>query len=308
MSSGSHPEPGILLLECLPACTSQVGAGVMRPNTHQSRALFTAPPSTCACRRSISDTRPRTRLMRSASTPSGGALKSFAPTPTKERAACGSTAGMLSSSLSLTLRMGSPSSRRSSSTTSAGGADFRTPTKAPIMSTSASGLAFRFSTAPNSSRMTAALCRLSSNASSGRWRASTAELSAKVFAGQCRLIEVGYRQGGPAGFGLRRMLVDEKGAHKGVLVRGEHNSIQTDRVILVPGEPVEIEMVQWMYRAFVDDGHPEAEIASLLQGRGVPSEAVEPWTRPPDPHQSQVCWGRRMEPDVLQAEEGSGSQ
>mgnify|MGYP006201013309 CR=1 FL=1 len=29
------------------------------------------------------------------------------------------------------------------------------------------------------------------------------ELSAKVFAGQCRLIELGFRQGGPAGYGLR---------------------------------------------------------------------------------------------------------
>jgi len=32
------------------------------------------------------------------------------------------------------------------------------------------------------------------------------ELSTKVFAGQCRLIELGYRQGGPAGYGLRRVL------------------------------------------------------------------------------------------------------
>ena len=30
------------------------------------------------------------------------------------------------------------------------------------------------------------------------------ELSAKVFAGQCRLIELGFRQGGPPGYGLRR--------------------------------------------------------------------------------------------------------
>jgi DNA invertase Pin-like site-specific DNA recombinase len=30
------------------------------------------------------------------------------------------------------------------------------------------------------------------------------ELSVKVFAGQCRLIERGFRQGGPAGYGLRR--------------------------------------------------------------------------------------------------------
>jgi len=35
------------------------------------------------------------------------------------------------------------------------------------------------------------------------------ELSAKVFAGQCRLIERGFRQGGPAGFGLRRQLIDQ---------------------------------------------------------------------------------------------------
>ena len=32
------------------------------------------------------------------------------------------------------------------------------------------------------------------------------ELSANVFIGQCRLIELGFRQGGPAWFGLRQML------------------------------------------------------------------------------------------------------
>jgi hypothetical protein len=40
------------------------------------------------------------------------------------------------------------------------------------------------------------------------------ELSAKVFAGQCRLIELGFRQGGPAGYGLRRVLVDQHGIMK----------------------------------------------------------------------------------------------
>jgi DNA invertase Pin-like site-specific DNA recombinase len=47
------------------------------------------------------------------------------------------------------------------------------------------------------------------------------ELSTKVFAGQCRLIEMGFRQGGPAGYGLRRVLIDQSGAHKGELARGE---------------------------------------------------------------------------------------
>src|SRR5579864_8979796 len=67
------------------------------------------------------------------------------------------------------------------------------------------------------------------------------ELSAKVFAGQCRLIELGYRQGGPAGFGLRRQLIDQTGTAKGELERGEHKSIQTDRIILVPGSTEEVE-------------------------------------------------------------------
>ena len=61
------------------------------------------------------------------------------------------------------------------------------------------------------------------------------ELSNKVFAGQCRLIKLGFRQGGIAGFGLRRMRVDQNGTPQGILARGQHKSLQTDRVILVPG-------------------------------------------------------------------------
>jgi len=55
------------------------------------------------------------------------------------------------------------------------------------------------------------------------------ELSVKVFAGQCRLIERGFRQGGPAGYGLRRQLIDRDRNPKGILTRGTHKSIQTDR-------------------------------------------------------------------------------
>src|SRR6202023_2511715 len=105
------------------------------------------------------------------------------------------------------------------------------------------------------------------------------ELSAKVFAGQCRLIEIGYRQGGPAGYGLRRVLVDQNGAHKGALGRGEHKRIQTDRVILGPGASVEIETIQWMYRAFVEEGKLEQEIADLLNSRDVQTEDGRSWTR-----------------------------
>jgi hypothetical protein len=40
------------------------------------------------------------------------------------------------------------------------------------------------------------------------------ELFVKVFSGQCRLIELGFRQGGPAGYGLRRQPIDRNQAPK----------------------------------------------------------------------------------------------
>ncbi|WP_339113728.1 recombinase family protein [Thioclava sp. GXIMD2076] len=105
------------------------------------------------------------------------------------------------------------------------------------------------------------------------------ELSTKVFAGQGRLIEKGYRQGGPAGFGLRRTLIDEHGAIKGVLRRGEHKSIQTDRVILALGPSEEVDLVREIYRAFVIDGRKESEIAADLNARGLATDLERPWTR-----------------------------
>lgn len=105
------------------------------------------------------------------------------------------------------------------------------------------------------------------------------ELSAKVFAGQGRLIEKGFRQGGPAGFGLRRTLIDENGASKGDLRRGEHKSIQTDRVILTPGPAEEVLVVRHVYKAFVHEGRSEQDIADDLNCQGIKTDLGRPWTR-----------------------------
>ena len=105
------------------------------------------------------------------------------------------------------------------------------------------------------------------------------ELSVKVFAGQGRLIEKGYRQGGPAGFGLRRTLIDEHGAIKGCLERGEQKSLQTDRVILTLGPAEEVDLVREIYRAFVHQGYSESEIAGDLNRRGISTDLGRPWTR-----------------------------
>ncbi|PCJ07480.1 MAG: recombinase family protein [Rhodobacteraceae bacterium] len=104
------------------------------------------------------------------------------------------------------------------------------------------------------------------------------ELSEKVFAGQCRLIELGFRQGGPPGFGLRRMMIDEAGHHKGVLERGEQKSIQTDRVILVPGPEHEIAIVTQIFTDFVEKGASATQIATDLNNRGICTDLDRDWS------------------------------
>lgn len=105
------------------------------------------------------------------------------------------------------------------------------------------------------------------------------ELSAKVFAGQCRLIGLGFRQGGMAGYGLRRQLVDEQRQPKFALEIGARKSLQTDRVILVPGPPEEIDTVRRVYRLFLEDGRSEREIAAVLNGEGILTDLGRAWTR-----------------------------
>jgi DNA invertase Pin-like site-specific DNA recombinase len=104
------------------------------------------------------------------------------------------------------------------------------------------------------------------------------ELSTKVFAGQCRLIELGYRQGGPAGYGLRRVLIDQSGCIKGQLNYGEHKSLQTDRVILMPGPPEEVEIVNDMFRWLIRDDLRLSDIAGRLNGMRVTTDLGRRWT------------------------------
>ncbi|WP_422917637.1 recombinase family protein [Pseudomonas viridiflava] len=105
------------------------------------------------------------------------------------------------------------------------------------------------------------------------------ELSQKVFAGQCRLVEKGFHQGGPAGYGLRRALIDDKNEFKAELSRGQQKSIQTDRVILIPGPQTEIEVVQRIYHQFIDDGMSEREIANALNAEDLDTDFGRPWSR-----------------------------
>jgi hypothetical protein len=100
-----------------------------------------------------------------------------------------------------------------------------------------------------------------------------------VFTGQCRLIGLGFRQGGMAGYGLRRQLIDEQRRPKSELPIGTQKSLQTDRVILVPGPAHEIETVRRVYRLFVEQGCTERDIATVLNSEGAMTDLGRPWTR-----------------------------
>lgn len=115
--------------------------------------------------------------------------------------------------------------------------------------------------------------------SSSTAREHSRVLSTKVHMGQTTLIRKGYRQGGPAGYGLRRLLIDEAGNPKLQLRRGEHKSIQTDRVILVPGPSDEIEIIRSIYTDFVKRGLTETQIANSLNLRNILTDLERTWTR-----------------------------
>ena len=137
------------------------------------------------------------------------------------------------------------------------------------------------------------------------------ELSAKVFKGQCRLIELGFRQGGPAGYGLRRMLIDQAGKPKAELQPGEQKSLQTDRVVLVPGPTEELAVVRRIYRLFVHEAQHrgrDRRRAQRRRARRRAGRAVDARHRPPGPHQREVHRQQRLQPHLVQAEEEARSE
>lgn len=104
------------------------------------------------------------------------------------------------------------------------------------------------------------------------------DLSKKVFAAQCHLVTLGYRQGGPAGYGLRRELVDQHGQSKGFLAHGQRKALQEDRVLLRPGPPEELEIVRRIFRLFVEERKCPSAIAKTLNEEGIFNQFGHRWT------------------------------
>ena len=103
------------------------------------------------------------------------------------------------------------------------------------------------------------------------------ELGVKTFDGKSRLALMGFRMGGTAGYGLRRMMVSARLAPKQMLEGGEYKSLSTDRIVLVPGPRDEIECVIAIYKMVTQDRLGATQIARHLNQKGIPYTGGKPW-------------------------------
>lgn len=104
------------------------------------------------------------------------------------------------------------------------------------------------------------------------------ELSAKVFTAQCRFIEMGYKQGGHAGYGLRRISLAADGTLRRELQYGEAKVTLTDRVVFALGPAHEIATVRRIYKLYIEQHASEPVITRLLNNECIESEFGRPWT------------------------------
>ncbi|WP_233114873.1 recombinase family protein [Aggregatibacter actinomycetemcomitans] len=114
-----------------------------------------------------------------------------------------------------------------------------------------------------------------------RWSAGEycRELGEKVFNGQKNLIERGFRQGGPAGFGLRCLLLSADGSPKFELKTGDRKSLQSDRVILIAGPEFEQKIILQIYHDFIYRHKTERQIADSLNAQVILTDRNTRWTK-----------------------------
>ena len=93
------------------------------------------------------------------------------------------------------------------------------------------------------------------------------ELSVRVARAKRLATEKGFRAGGSAGYGLRRMLLSQQGKPKRLLEKGEY--VDNARVVLVHGPAREVAVVREIYRLCVDAKKGAKAIARELNRRHI---------------------------------------
>jgi len=103
------------------------------------------------------------------------------------------------------------------------------------------------------------------------------ELGAKVLHAQCRFSQMGYKQGGRPGYGLRRVPIAQDGLAKTALEFGERKSVATDRVALRHGPLEEVQLVRRIFCLYVEEGWTDTRIAKQLCAEGLVTHLGKPW-------------------------------
>jgi len=104
------------------------------------------------------------------------------------------------------------------------------------------------------------------------------ELSAKVFRAQCRLTAAGFKQGGSAGYGLRRQCLSADGRTPRTLEIGERKSLPTDRVNFVHGPNEEVAVVRRIFDMCTNKQMPDTRIAETLNAEGLKNQYGRAWS------------------------------
>ncbi len=106
------------------------------------------------------------------------------------------------------------------------------------------------------------------------------ELSEKVFHGQSNLARLGWHVGARCPYGMRRMMVGPTGKLRGTMDFGERKSLQSDKVILVPGPPKEVAIIRQIYEWFLNENIYYQTIADRLNVKGVaPPAYCRVWSK-----------------------------
>jgi DNA invertase Pin-like site-specific DNA recombinase len=96
------------------------------------------------------------------------------------------------------------------------------------------------------------------------------DLSAKVRRAHHQQALLGFRQGGSLTYGFRRLLVDASRKPRQILGSGERKALSTDKVVIVPGPPEELEVIRRIFRLYVQHRLSIAEITRRLSKEGIP--------------------------------------
>ena len=95
------------------------------------------------------------------------------------------------------------------------------------------------------------------------------ELSVRLRRAKKINAQAGFWNGGPAPYGLRRMLVDDGRSPKQLLKEGEVKNLANGRIILVPGTAKEVSRILDIFRLRVHEGRSTKSIAHEFTRKGM---------------------------------------